>query len=50
MRPLFIVGQICPNPFRHNDHERAIGHVDPVVAANKFVRSVPYEGTIRIDG
>jgi hypothetical protein len=50
MCPLFVVGQICPNPLRHNHDECSVIHIHPIASTNELVRSVPYEGTIGIHG
>ena len=50
MRPLFFVGQICTDPFRHDYQERGVGHIHSIRAANELMGSVSYEWTIGIDG
>jgi len=37
MRPLFFVGQICTDPFRHDHQERGVGHIHPIRAANELM-------------
>ena len=49
MRSLFIVGQICTNPLRHDHDERAVIHVHPIVVSHKLTRRVSNEWTVRID-
>jgi len=50
VRSLFIIGEICADSLRHHHDECLISHVQPIAPPNEFVRCVPYERAVGIDG
>jgi hypothetical protein len=46
MSALFIVGQMRANSIRHDHHEAAIIHVQPIASPNKLILSIPRERAI----
>jgi hypothetical protein len=49
MRPLFVVGQMRPNPLRHHHDERPIIHIQPITSPNKFIVGVACERAIGLN-
>jgi hypothetical protein len=43
-----FIRQVCPNPVGHHDNERAIIHIQPVRAADKFIATASYERAVDI--
>ena len=46
MRALFFVGRMRANSVRHDHHEAAIIHVQPIASTNKLIRGVSRERAI----
>jgi hypothetical protein len=54
VRALFVVGEVRPYPLGHRQHETAIVHIQPLVAANELVvgvagkRAVGFAAEVRL--
>ena len=43
---LFIVGEMRPNPSRHDQDERPVIHIQPISPTNKFIVGIACEAAV----